>query len=326
MIGLQRVNPVLDRELRQRSRSRRSTFMLTAFLLLLIGVLYIVYKGEESASTGGFNEFGGFAPLETLTVRVGRSMFEWVLAAELVIMLFIVPGVSSNAISGERDRQTLMPLQVTMMGPIGIFFGKVLSSSAFILLLVAASIPVLAVPFLVGGISLSNVLLSVFTLMALGFLLAMIGVSCSAIFKRTQTATLAAYGMALALTGGTLVLLAVLAVIDGSRGFDEVNPPLSVLYPNPFIALSDAAGEIGSVGDGPFTPIKREFVQNQVGRDVFIEGDVIFDPRTGEVVENIGTGGAIPLFVKSLLSIAAIACSMALISIRKLRAPHKAMS
>lgn len=320
MIGIQGINPVLDRELRQRSRSRRSTVMLTVFLLLLIAVLFTVYKGEETVS-----EFS-FDPVSALTVRVGRTMFEWVLAAELIVMLFIVPGVSANAISGERDRQTLVPLQVTLIGPLGIFLGKVASSSAFILLLIFASVPIIAVPFLVGGISLNNVLLSVFTLMSIGVFLAAIGVSCSAIFKRTQTATLAAYGSVLLLTVGTLVGLAVLAVIDGSRGIDSVNPPLAVLYPNPLIAITDAAGDIGSPGQGPFTPIKQEFVRNQVGDQVFFENNVAFNPNTGEVIDSDFGLTGIPLWARSLLSMFAISFVMSVIAVRRLRAPHKVMS
>ena len=234
------LNPVLDRELRQRSRSLRSMILLTLFLALLVAVMFVAYKGAETSA-----EFA-FDPVSALTVRVGRTMFEWVLAAELAILLFIVPGISAGSVAGERDRQTLVPLQVTLVGPVGIFFGKVLASSGFVLLLIAGSAPVIAVPYLVGGISLSQVLLSLLTLLVVGFLIAVIGVACSAIFRRTQTATLAAYGAVLALTLGTLVLLAVIAVVDSSRGSDVAEPRLSALYPNPFLAVADAAGEIGS--------------------------------------------------------------------------------
>lgn len=319
-LNVRHLNPVFDRELRQRSRSRRSMLMMTLFLLLLVGVLFVVYKGSESSAQ--FN----FDPISALTVRVGRTMFEWVLAAELVVLLFIVPGVSASAVSGERDRQTLIPLQVTLIGPLGIFFGKVASSSAFVLLLVIAALPVLTVPYLVGGISLTNVVLSVITLLLLGVMLAMIGVSCSAIFKRTQTATLAAYGVVLTLVFGTLIALAVLSIIDSSRGDDEVDPPLAALYPNPFIAIADAAGDIGSPGDGPFTPIKQEFIRSQAGDNVFFNGNVPIDGDTGEVVDLDGLGGGVPLWIRSLLSIFVPSALLSVVAVRRLRAPHRRMS
>ncbi len=313
---MQQLNPVFDRELRQRSRSMRSMVMMTLYLALLVVVLYVVYKGSES--TQAFNN----DPMSALTNRVGRSMFEWVLAAQLAILLFIIPGISAGAIAGERDRQTLIPLQVTLMSPRAIFMGKVMSSSSFVLLLLVASFPVMAVPYLVGGISLRQVMLSLLTLMVTGLLLAVMGVACSAIFRRTQTATLAAYGLALALTLGTIVGLAVLAVIDASRGTDTVEPRLVALYPNPFVAVADAAGDLGGVGDGPFSPIKQVFIESQFGSNVFIENGVAFDPETGEQFQPESIG-AFPIWARGLLTQAGIALVLAVLAVRRLRAPSK---
>ncbi|MCP3989389.1 MAG: hypothetical protein GY724_09965, partial [Actinomycetia bacterium] len=89
MMRLHALNPVLDRELRQRSRAMRSMIILTLFLGLLIGVMFLAYKGSEATSS-----FSG-DPISALTVRTGRSMFEWVLTAELIILLFIIPGISA---------------------------------------------------------------------------------------------------------------------------------------------------------------------------------------------------------------------------------------
>ncbi len=312
----QQLNPVFDREMRQRSRSTRSMVLMTLYLALLVVVMYVVYKGTET--TQAFNN----DPVSALTNRVGRSMFEWVLAAQMAVLLFIIPGISAGSIAGERDRQTLIPLQVTLMSPRSIFLGKVLSSSSFVLLLLVASFPIMAVPYLVGGISLRQVVFALVTLMVTGFLLAIMGVACSSIFRRTQTATLAAYGLTLALTLGTLVGLAVLAVIDGSRGTDTVEPRLEALYPNPFIAVADAAGDLGGVGDGPFSPIKQVFIQSQFGTEVFIENGMVFDPLTGEQFEAKGVDG-IPIWVRSLLSQAALAFALAVIAVRRLRTPSR---
>jgi len=291
-------------------------------------VMFIAYKGAESSAAFAFD------PVSALTVRVGRTMFEWVLAAELAILLFIVPGISAGSVAGERDRQTLVPLQVTLVGPVGIFFGKVLASSGFVLLLIVGAAPVMAVPYLVGGISLGQVLLSLLTLLIIGFLVAVIGVSCSAVFRRTQTATLAAYGAVLALTLGTVMLLGVLAVIDSARGSDQADPQLAALYPNPFLAVADAAGEIGSPSDGPFTPIKRLFLESRVGSNVVIVeggefggapggGIVAFDERTGAPIEVDSSTSGTPLWARSLLTLTGLALLSALFGVRRLRAPAK---
>ncbi len=315
--ALQTLNPVLDRELRQRSRSRRSVVLLTLFLALLIGVLFLAYKGSEQTAQFGAD------PITALTVRVGRTMFEWVLATQMVVLLFMIPGISAGAVAGERDRQTLVPLQVTLIGPVQIFLGKVLASSGFILLLVVASTPILAVPYLVGGISLANVVRALAVLLAIGFLMAVIGVSCSCIFRRTQTATLAAYALVLVLVLGSLVGLAVLAVIDGSRGSDTVEPRIVALYPNPFLAIADAAGEIGSPSSGPFSPIKDLVLEAQLGPNVqMIDRGIAIDPNTGQQVEAEELTG-MPLWARSLLVQLALAVALAIPGVRRLRAPQK---
>jgi ABC-2 type transport system permease protein len=335
ILHLQTLNPVLDRELRQRSRSKRSVVLVTLFLALLTGVLFLAYKGSQS--TAQFTS----DPISALTIKVGRTMFEWVLAAQLVILLFMIPGISAGAIAGERDRQTLIPLQVTLVGPIQIFVGKVLASSSFILLLVVASAPIMAIPYLVGGISLSNVIRALVALLIIGFLMAVIGVSCSAIFRRTQTATLAAYFMVLVLTLGTVVGLVVLAVIDASRGSDTVEPRLVALYPNPFVAIADAAGEIGSPSNGPFSPVKQVFLEAQLGPNatvitdqIAVEGPggvfgggggrpIVIDQNTGQPLEVNSTWSGVPLWIRSLGVQAAVALALAVPAVRRLRAPQK---
>ncbi len=333
--SLQTINPVLDIELRQRSRSRRSVVVLTIFLTVMVLVSLLVY--EASTATNEFN----FDPISALTNGVGRKMFEWVLAAELGILLLIVPGISAGTISGERDRQTLVPLQVTMIGPWGIFMGKVLSSSSFILLLIVATVPVMAVPYLVGGISLTQVLLSLLSLLILGFLLAVMGVACSAIFKRTQIATLMAYALCAALTVGTLIVMVTVTVIQESRGQFVDSPPFWPLYANPFVAIADAAGDISGQFDGPFSPIKRFFweSQNQFNQFGQFEGDVgfqNFDEFGNPIFIDEGFPGApqrqepgfsgIPLWVRSLGTLAMISLLMSLAAVRKLKAPRTVMS
>lgn len=320
---LDSINPVLDRELRQRSRSRRSMIILSLFLALMIAVMYLAYQGSQVSARFEFD------PLSSLTVHTGRTMFEWVLATELLILLFIIPGISAATVAGERERQTLIPLQVTLVGPVQIFVGKVLASSSFLVLLLLATAPVLAVPYLVGGISLTQVLLSLATLAVIGFLIAIIGVGCSALFRRTQTATMATYAIVLAMVFGTLILLAVAAVVDNARGNDVVDPPLATLYANPFLAVTDTAGSVTAQSGRmslPFGPIKSIIQETQGGTVVF-EGGQAFDARTGQPVDiDIDTANGLPLWARSLLAQAAIAAVFAVIGIRRLRAPRKELT
>jgi ABC-type transport system involved in multi-copper enzyme maturation permease subunit len=331
-VNVRGLNPVLDLELRQRSRTLRSPLVVLVFLLLLTGVLFLTHAANSAMAEPG--DVTG-----TVTGRIGRSMFEWVLLAELAIVLFLVPAISAGSIAGERARQTLIPLQVTLIRPHQIFLGKVLASSAFVLLLLVASAPVMAVPLLLGGITLGQVVASLVTLLVSGVLVAVIGVGCSAVFRRTQVATIMAYLVVVAMTIGTGIAVLTVAVIEETRGTDEATEPrLSLFYPNPYIALAEAAGDVDAEDVGPFTPVKRAFDEESWGDGMVVdEAEALpldmdatrttvfvdeFDDGPGVVVEEETGGSLIPIWVRSILAQMAIASVLAVIGIRRLRAPQ----
>ncbi len=311
---VQDIRPVLDRELRQRSRTARSMVVMTIFLLLALGVAFITYTGE----TASFGDDFGIA-----RQNVGRSVFEWVLILELVLLLFVVPGISSGAITGERDRQTLIPLQVTLIGPSGIFFGKVLASSAFVLLLIVATAPILATAYLLGGVAFSQIVTGILALMLIGFLLAVLGVACSAMLRRTAAATLISYGLILALCIGTAVIFAVFMILYVTTNNNDPENILTFLTPfywNPFVLLAGAAGEVSDVnGPWPLSGIRTGFVEAQ-------------DFPNGRFAEEFdGPGGiagfessdlrVVPLWLRAALAQSALALLVAWVGIRRLRTP-----
>mgnify|MGYP000533248989 CR=1 FL=1 len=257
----QNMNPVLDRELRQRSRSGKSVIVLTVLLMALTAVLYLVWLAWNQD-----NQFRD--PLQNLSAGVGAIMYEVVLFAELALLLLIIPGISASAISGERDRQTLIPLQITLMSRGSIFFGKVAASSAFVFLLLVASAPLLAVPYLVGGISLFRVLMGFLVVLVTGVIYATLGVACSAVFRRTQTATLMTYVLVFLVNVGPLIAVAIIEIFDSlNNDFDGTTT--WPLYLNPFVGVADAAGEFGRGfdGQGPFSAIKESAFGDNFGFD-----------------------------------------------------------
>ncbi|MDH3300626.1 MAG: ABC transporter permease [Acidimicrobiia bacterium] len=317
------VRPVLDRELRQRSRTARSMVVMTVFLLLALGVAFITYTGE----TASFNSEFGIA-----RQNVGRSVFEWVLILELVLLLFVVPGISAGAITGERDRQTLIPLQVTLIGPFGIFFGKVLASSAFVLLLVVATAPILAMAYLLGGVAFGQIVSGILALLLIGFLLAVLGVACSAMLRRTAAATLIAYGVILVLCVGTAVVFAVLMVLyavgNNGNSPDSVLAYLTPFYWNPFVLLAGAAGEVSDVnGPWPLSGIRTGFIEAQDVNQRF-RGDILIEEPgfAGAFNERPGELAVIPLWLRSSLALVWISVMAAMLGVRRLRTPSRSVS
>lgn len=268
-------NPVLARELRSRMTGRRAAVLVTFWLVFNGGVLSLVYLGAENISEQRFG-FGDFAN----TVDIGQGIFEWTLFAMLMLMLLIVPAQAAGAIAGERERQTLIPLQVTLLTPGRILLGKLMASVAFIVLLIVSALPLLAVGYMVGGVALADVVGGTVAVLGSGLLVAGMCIAISTFVKRVQSATVLCYALVLALSVGTFIAYAAYAVVDQSRGFDAADPPDTLLLPNPLALVSDVVGDfeggqLPSPFDGIYSMVNErndQFVGNGV-----IVGDVGFD-------------------------------------------------
>lgn len=95
-----------------------------------------------------------------------------------------------------------------------IVWNKLVSSSAFVVLLVIATLPLYTIVFLYGGIAPGQVLGVFGFYLVTMFLFGCIGTACSSFFKRTGVSTITAYGLAFALSAGTGFLAVFLYEMD----------------------------------------------------------------------------------------------------------------
>lgn len=230
MIAFPPLNPVLARELKQRMRGRHVWLVVTLYLTVLALILRWVYV--TATRTDSFE--GGIDLLASATA--GRAIFQWLLFFMLLLVCFIVPGLTAGAISGERERQTMVALQLTLLRPRSIVAGKLLASLAFVVLLIIASLPLVTVPFLVGGVSLPEVVKGLWMVLATAVTLACLTLACSALLRRTQAATVVAYGLVLGLVLGTLMIYGA-QQIPRTSGAPRPSPWILAL--NPFAATAD---------------------------------------------------------------------------------------
>jgi ABC-type transport system involved in multi-copper enzyme maturation permease subunit len=259
------ANPVLARELRVRLRGRQGWVLLTVYLLLLAAIVFVVYQAEVGGGVSG-DPFS--APSPTRFASVGRSVFEWLVLFMLLLVLFLVPGFTAGAIAGERERQTLVPLQVTLLRPWQIVLGKLLASFAYLALLVIATAPFLAVAYLIGGVTMASVLKSVLVVLFVGLCVSALTVCCSVLFKRVQIATVVSYAAVLVLLVGTLLVWLAAGVVDRARGDDAANPPAELLAMNPlFFAADVLADDDANIGGGasPFSPMVDILMEDRYG-------------------------------------------------------------
>lgn len=183
---LEGILPLLQWELRSYLRGARGSFILllsTGTVILLAGIcipitfgVYDLSAHAEGAADIGHQFYGAFLCLEGLLV------------------LLLMPLLTINTISGEVRRGTLEALVLTRLRPIDIVLGKVLAAFSFFALLLLALLPVLAIVFTVGGVSLPELLLGYLLLLASAFCAGATGCLASAAsrsFPETIILTLA---------------------------------------------------------------------------------------------------------------------------------------
>lgn len=198
-------NPVLVKELRGRMRGGRAFLVLTIYLLLMSGFTLLLYMLAASArDIYGFTSGG----------QIGRTLFMGIVGVELFLVTFIVPAFTAGAISGERERQTYDLLRTTLLPARALVIGKLVSALVYILLLLAAAIPLQSIAFLFGGVTEGEVVLATIILVVTALTFGAVGVYFSAAQRRTISANVTAYATTLGLTvGAPLVIFGLLAVV-----------------------------------------------------------------------------------------------------------------
>ena len=229
------------KELRGRMRGRRAFVILTIYLLLLAGFALMVETVIERNYQTGFGGSSAFA-----SAAIGQGVFAALLMLMTLQVVFLAPSSTAGAISLEREKQTLELLVTTPISSIAIVIGKLLSALVYVFLLIAASIPLMAVVFVYGGVAPEDVVRGYIVLVATALGLGSFGLMCSSLVKRTTAATAITIFGVLGLTIGTVFILIFWAAMgtfdnNGNRtgGPFGMRAPAIVAYVNPFIAQAD---------------------------------------------------------------------------------------
>ncbi len=199
-------NPVVLKELRGRMRGARAFLVLTIYLALMSGFVTLVYLVYTSTASVIGPSQGG---------EIGRILFVSIVGVELFLVTFIAPAFAAGSISGERERQTYDLLRATLLPARSLIGGKLFATLSYVFLLLLAAIPLQSLAFLFGGISEVEVVLSFVILIATAVLLGTVGVFFSALTRRTLSASVLSYGVAMLSVLILPVALVVLAPLLG---------------------------------------------------------------------------------------------------------------
>lgn len=187
------LNPIIKRDVRVQSRSMKICWGVFAYELILALVFFfamMIIQEESRYSTGNLYSYLVW-------------LYPVLAVTQLVILALIVPVRTASAISGEKERQTFDIMMTTSMTPFSIIMGKVMTAIVQSMFFVIASMPIMALSFVIGGMSWSYLFWFLAVALLMSFFSASIGILCSSLCKRSVSAVIMAYGFYLIFFLGT---------------------------------------------------------------------------------------------------------------------------
>lgn len=224
-VALLDINPILIKELRSRMRGGRAFLTLTIILVFLSIFSYAVARLATAA-----NQFSS----SPISPQIGQTVFAGLAFLLLFIICAVTPAITANAISEEKEKLTFDMLLATPLHPVGILWGKLLSSMIYVFLLIFAALPIASLVFTYGGVNIRDMLKTVLVLLAVTLMIGMTGLFLSALLGRSGRAVATTYIVVL------LLVLAPLFLAAGASMFGQVQPPRLLLFPSPISALVSA--------------------------------------------------------------------------------------
>ena len=188
--------PTTTHELRLRMRNPQAYSILTTYLAVASGMTLLIYIAVASGSTGGVND----------SSRVGSVLFYIIVGMQLVLVSFLAPWLTAGAISGERETDTYDLLRLTLLEPRQIVLSKLISALGYTLLLVFATLPLLSLAILLGGVDAGQMVAVLLVICTTAFFFSCMGLWIS---SRTQTflgAMTLTYAWVLAITIGIAIM------------------------------------------------------------------------------------------------------------------------
>ena len=162
-------NPILAFSATRRMRSFRTMMTVLAYagMLLLIAALMLRGMFRDSVTIGSMQQ--------------GVRTYLVLTAAQFALLVLIGPAMTSGAVAGERERQTLELLLVTNTRSFRIVAGKMMESFALLAILIISGLPAMCLTVAVGGVTFGQILVSMLFLLAVAFGTVCVGVFASSI-------------------------------------------------------------------------------------------------------------------------------------------------
>lgn len=218
------LNPIVKKDVKVQSRSMRICWGVFAYELILALTFFlamVLIEQQSRYSTSNiYSAMVWLYPVPALT--------------QLGILGLIVPVRTASAISGEKERQTFDIMMTTSMTPFAIIAGKVMTAMVQSMFFVIASMPVMALAFVIGGMSWGYLFAFLAIALLVSLFSASIGILCSSICKKSISAVIMSYGIYIVFFIGTVLPYVLYEVVTMNAVYNAngvtVNPAQTYNY------------------------------------------------------------------------------------------------
>ncbi len=177
--------PLLGKELIEQAARKQMYVMRVIYAFVLFGAFIFYYARHVGAES-------------LLTLGHGREVFEFVVTTQLITIFLFLPPMMAGTIAREKERDTLGLLFLTDLTPVELVLQKYVGRLIPMLTLLFLSLPLLAMSYALGGVSMEMLLISAeslfFTCLAVGAL----ALECSSHEATTFQALIRCWGICLA--------------------------------------------------------------------------------------------------------------------------------
>lgn len=245
-----RLNPIVKKDLQVTVRSMRMSWGLFGYeAALTVAFLLALLAIQGSGYLRSSNIYSSLVYL-----------FPVVAVVQACVVALYVPIITASSISGEKERQTFDIMLTTCMSPFSIVFGKVISAVLRILFYVAASLPIMALSFVVGGLSWSNLFYYLLALILFSVFAGSVGILASSFCRKSVGAVLLSFGIYFVIFVITFLPL-IYGLIMGRNNMGEALLPLLV---NPIVFFEECFTHM-MMGESLFGMNGGSFTTSQVG-------------------------------------------------------------
>lgn len=173
--------PVFFREVLAHARRPRTYVFQTAFLGILVLCLIPLWPAAGGRQSGAD------------IADTGRWIFTWGGYLQVILLALLVPATTANAITQEKQKNTIDVLLLTGAGPFAIVWGKFFSRVFNLTFLLFLTVPLLFALLTLGGVAGSSILIEFTVLASFAVFGAGVGIFLSTLLPKPAGVVIAGY-------------------------------------------------------------------------------------------------------------------------------------